>query len=69
MIKVTLGEAKLGLSSYLELLQSGEVAIICRNGEPIAELRAVAMPKQGEERHFGLWDGFWGFRELLRAIA
>jgi prevent-host-death family protein len=42
MIRVNTHEAKSRLSALLAAVEdSGEVVLICRNGRPVAELRAV----------------------------
>jgi antitoxin (DNA-binding transcriptional repressor) of toxin-antitoxin stability system len=43
MKSINMHEAKTNLSRVVEeLLRTGEVYVICRNGEPVAELRAFA---------------------------
>ncbi len=45
MRTVNVHEAKTTLSALLaEVEERGEVVVICRNGKPIAELRAVSRP-------------------------
>lgn len=45
MRTVNVHEAKTTLSALLaEVEEKGEVVVICRNGKPIAELRAVTRP-------------------------
>lgn len=41
MIRINIADAKANLSRYLELVESGEVVVVCRRNVPIAELRAV----------------------------
>jgi antitoxin (DNA-binding transcriptional repressor) of toxin-antitoxin stability system len=41
MITVNTHEAKSRLSALLAAVQAGEIVVICRNGTPIAELRAI----------------------------
>jgi prevent-host-death family protein len=38
MIRVNIHEAKTRLSELLQRVQGGEAVLICRNGEPVAEL-------------------------------
>ena len=45
MITVNTHEAKTRLSSLLEAVERGERVTICRNGKPVAELRAVAVAR------------------------
>lgn len=42
MLKFNTHEAKTKLSELLEKAENGEVVYICRNGRPIAELRAIS---------------------------
>ena len=45
MITVNTHQAKTNLSKLLAAVQEkGEVVLICRNGRPVAELKAVAQP-------------------------
>ena len=41
MIQVNIQEAKTHLSRYLDRVAQGEVVIVCRHNQPVAELRAV----------------------------
>ena len=41
MINVNVQEAKTHLSRYLDQVEAGEVIVLCRHNQPIAELRAV----------------------------
>ena len=47
MVRITVAEAKAGLSRYLDSVERGETIIVCRHNEPIAEIRPV--PKQLRE--------------------
>jgi prevent-host-death family protein len=49
-------EAKTHFSRYLELVEKGEVIVICRRNQPVAELRAV-QPLRVEPRPIGLAAG------------
>jgi len=42
MNKVNVFEAKAKLSEYIDRAAKGELVIICRHNEPVAELRALA---------------------------
>lgn len=46
MKRINIHEAKTHLSRHLAKLEPGEVIVICRNNEPIAELRALPKPSQ-----------------------
>lgn len=41
MIRIGVREAQRNLSRYLHLVEGGEVIVICRRSEPVAELRAI----------------------------
>jgi antitoxin (DNA-binding transcriptional repressor) of toxin-antitoxin stability system len=41
MIKVNIQEAKTHLSRYLDLVERGDVIVVCRHNRPVAELRAL----------------------------
>ena len=56
MISVNVHEVKAKLSEYLARVEAGEVVMICRRNVPIAELRAVAGPPEGD-RPRGLAQG------------
>ena len=49
-------EAKTHLSRYLEQVEKGDVILICRRNQPIAEIRAV-LPTRQEPRPIGLAAG------------
>jgi len=55
MIKLNMHEAKTHLSRYLAELAEGEVIVVCRRNEPIAEIRAIA--KRKAVRPVGLAKG------------
>lgn len=55
MRNVNLHEAKTYLLKYLDTVQQGEEIIICKNGHPIAVLKAY-QPQQGQ-RQLGGWKG------------
>ena len=46
MVTVTLVEAKANLSKLLDKVESGEQVVITRHGKPVANISAVAPPKQ-----------------------
>jgi antitoxin (DNA-binding transcriptional repressor) of toxin-antitoxin stability system len=56
VIKLNIHEAKTHLSKYLDRLLQGEVIVLCRRNEPIAEIRALA-PRRREPRPIGLGVG------------
>lgn len=41
MIRVNIAEAKARLSRYLDRVEKGEVVVLCRRNEPIAEIRPI----------------------------
>jgi len=41
MIKVNIQEAKTHLSRYIDRVEHGDVIIVCRHNQPVAELRAI----------------------------
>ena len=51
MITVNTHEAKTRLSALLERVERGEIVLICRNGEPVAELRAVPRVRNPLRQH------------------
>ncbi len=52
---INIHDAKTNLSKYLSQLQaSSETIVICKNGEPIAQLTAYQKPNK---RILGLWKG------------
>jgi len=57
MIRVNIQEAKTHLSRYLERVEQGDVVILCRHNQPVAELRAIAAPSPRPERVAGLLKG------------
>jgi prevent-host-death family protein len=56
MKRVNVHEAKTHLSRYLERVERGEVFLLCRRNEPVAELRPVRRPRS-ERRPAGLATG------------
>lgn len=42
MIKVNLQDAETNLSRYLDQVEQGEVLVICRHNQPVAELRPIS---------------------------
>lgn len=57
MIKVNIQEAKTHLSRYLDRVEQGEVVVVCRHNQPVAELRAVAAVSPRSVRVAGLLKG------------
>lgn len=56
MKKVSVAEAKAGLSALLDRVERGETVTITRRNEPIAELRPLARRKK-RLRPWGLYKG------------
>jgi len=46
MIKANLHEIKAQLSKYVELIEGGEVVVICKRNVPVAEIRPLAQKKK-----------------------
>jgi antitoxin (DNA-binding transcriptional repressor) of toxin-antitoxin stability system len=57
MIKVNIQEAKTHLSRYLDLVEKGDVIIVCRHNRPVAEIRAVQAVPVPPARVAGLLKG------------
>jgi antitoxin (DNA-binding transcriptional repressor) of toxin-antitoxin stability system len=57
MIKVKIREAKAHLSHYIELVEQGDVVVLCRNNKPVVELRALETPPVHPARVAGLLKG------------
>ena len=57
MIKVNIQEAKTHLSSYLDRVEQGDVVVVCRHNQPVAELRAIEAPLVRPARVAGLLKG------------
>lgn len=53
MIRLNIHEAKTHLSRYLAKLKKGEVIILCKRNQPVAEIRSIAQPVQ-KRRPIGL---------------
>lgn len=51
MLTVNTHEAKTRLSALLQRVEAGEVVVICRNGKPVAEIRAVAKDPDPLRKH------------------
>jgi antitoxin (DNA-binding transcriptional repressor) of toxin-antitoxin stability system len=47
MIRLNVHEAKTHLSRYLDQLEAGEVIVLCRRNQPIAEIRGLPKPATG----------------------
>jgi antitoxin (DNA-binding transcriptional repressor) of toxin-antitoxin stability system len=47
MIHLNVHEAKTHLSHYLDLLEKGEVIVLCRRNQPIAEIRGLPKKTKG----------------------
>jgi prevent-host-death family protein len=56
MIRVNIHEAKAHLSKYLARVERGEIVVICKRNEPVAELRPVVR-RATRRRPIGLGKG------------
>lgn len=57
MIKINIHQAKTHLSRYIDLVAHGEVVVICRHNQPVAELRSVRTLPERPTRVAGLLKG------------
>ena len=57
MIRVNIQDAKTHLSRYIERVEQGEIVILCRHNQPVAELRSVEPPLVQPARVAGLLKG------------
>jgi prevent-host-death family protein len=57
MTKVNIQEAKTHLSRYIDRVVMGDVIVVCRHNQPVAELRAVEAPALRPARVAGLLKG------------
>ena len=57
MIKVSIQEAKTHLSRYLDQVEGGEVIVVCRHNQPVAEIRAIPAASVSPTRVAGLLKG------------
>lgn len=57
MTKVNIQEARTHLSRYIERVAQGDVIIVCRHNQPVAELRAVEKAEVHRPRVAGLLKG------------
>jgi antitoxin (DNA-binding transcriptional repressor) of toxin-antitoxin stability system len=57
MTRVNIQEAKTHLSRYIDRVIQGDVIIVCRHNQPVAELRAVQTSPERRERVAGLLAG------------
>ena len=57
MIKVNIQEAKTHLSRYIDRVEQGEVVVVCRHNQPVAELRAIETSLVRLPRVAGLLKG------------
>src|SRR5215510_3230197 len=46
MFKANLHEVKAQLSKYIEMVEAGEVVIVCKRNVPVAEIRPIATRKK-----------------------
>ena len=42
MIKINLNEVKTQLSKYIEMVEAGEVVVVCKRNVPVAEIRSIS---------------------------
>jgi prevent-host-death family protein len=57
MIKVNIQEAKTHLSRYIDRVEQGDVVVVCRHNQPVAELRAIETSPVRPARVAGLLKG------------
>lgn len=57
MTRVNIQEAKTHLSKYVEQVEQGDVVVVCRHNQPVAELRAVKTSSAPRTRIPGLLKG------------
>lgn len=57
MTKVNIQEAKTHLSRYIDLVAQGEVVIVCRHNQPVAEIRSLETSPLRKSRVPGLLKG------------
>ena len=57
MIKVNIQEARTHLSRYIDRVEKGEVVVVCRHNQPVAELRAIETSLVRPARVAGLLKG------------
>jgi prevent-host-death family protein len=57
VIKINIHEAKAHLSHYIDRVEQGEVVIVCRRNQPVAELRAIETSPVRPARVPGLLKG------------
>jgi antitoxin (DNA-binding transcriptional repressor) of toxin-antitoxin stability system len=57
MTRVNIQEAKTHLSRYIDRVEQGDVIIVCRHNQPVAELRAVEVSLVRPVRVAGLLKG------------
>ena len=46
MIKINLHQVKTQLSKYIEMVESGEIVVVCKRNIPVAEIRPIAKSKK-----------------------
>jgi prevent-host-death family protein len=57
MIKVNIQEAKTHLSRYIGRVEKGDVVVVCRHNQPVAELRGIETAPAQAARVAGLLKG------------
>jgi prevent-host-death family protein len=58
MFKVNVAEAKARLSELLVRVKAGETVIISQRNVPVAELRPLSAPNEGERSLAPVWPGW-----------
>ena len=46
MLKLNLHEVKAQLSKYIEMVEAGEVVVVCKRNVPVAEIRSIVRKKK-----------------------
>ena len=57
MTKVNIQEAKTHLSRYVDRVEQGDVVVVCRHNQPVAELRGIEPSPVRPARVAGLLKG------------
>jgi prevent-host-death family protein len=67
-MKVNLHEVKTNLSRYLEMVEKGEVVVICKRNVPVAEMRSVSR-KQQKMPELGWAEGKFSVPADLKTLS
>jgi len=57
MIAISVSDIEQNLAAYLSRVEAGEIVLILRDGEPVAELRPVTTTDAAQARPYGLAAG------------